>query len=132
MFASLDEPIWKAKRRAEELIRQGLIAKHCYLRGHQYQIVDGRVVIVDEYTGRFLADRNWKHGLHQAVRRAGQRPAERYGVEGAGWICRVHGVPPSNWRKRASPRTQSFSTLSMLRPGPPCALHRRGVTAGTA
>jgi len=61
------EPRVFATRRAEELIRQGLIAKHCYLRGHQYQIVDGRVVIVDEYTGRFLPDRNWEHGLHQAV-----------------------------------------------------------------
>jgi len=66
-FAALDEPIWKARRRAEELIRTALIARHIYLRGHQYQIVDGRVVIVDEYTGRFLADRNWEHGLHQAV-----------------------------------------------------------------
>jgi preprotein translocase subunit SecA len=35
--------------------------------GRQYQIVDGKVVIVDEYTGRFLADRSWEHGLHQAV-----------------------------------------------------------------
>jgi preprotein translocase subunit SecA len=25
------------------------------------------VVIVDEYTGRFLPDRSWEHGLHQAV-----------------------------------------------------------------
>jgi preprotein translocase subunit SecA len=66
-FAALEHPIWKARRRAAELVRQGLVAKHCYLRGHQYQIVDGRVVIVDEYTGRFLADRNWEHGLHQAV-----------------------------------------------------------------
>jgi preprotein translocase subunit SecA len=24
-------------------------------------------MIVDEYTGRFLADRNWEHGLHQSV-----------------------------------------------------------------
>jgi preprotein translocase subunit SecA len=66
-FAAMDQPIWKARRRAEELIRQALIARHCYLRGHQYQVVDGRVVIVDEYTGRFLPDRNWEHGLHQAV-----------------------------------------------------------------
>ncbi len=67
MFAQADEPIWKARRRAEELIRQALIARHCYLKGHQYQIVDGRIVIVDEYTGRLLPDRNWEHGLHQAV-----------------------------------------------------------------
>ncbi len=65
--AQAEEPIFKAKRRAEELVRQALVARHCYLRGHQYQIVDGRVVIVDEYTGRFLPDRNWEHGLHQSV-----------------------------------------------------------------
>jgi preprotein translocase subunit SecA len=61
------EPIWKATRRAEELVRQALVARHCYLSGQQYQIVDGKVVIVDEYTGRFLPDRSWEHGLHQAV-----------------------------------------------------------------
>lgn len=61
------ESIWGARRRAEELVRQALVARHCYLRGRQYQVVDGRVVIVDEYTGRFLADRSWEHGLHQAV-----------------------------------------------------------------
>ncbi len=67
LFDGLDGAIWRATRRAEELVRQGLVARHCYRRGHQYQVVDGRVVIVDEYTGRFLADRSWEHGLHQAV-----------------------------------------------------------------
>jgi preprotein translocase subunit SecA len=67
MCAELEDPIWRASRRAEELVKQALVARHCYLAGHQYQIVDGRVVIVDEYTGRFLADRSWEHGLHQAV-----------------------------------------------------------------
>ncbi|HMN42395.1 MAG TPA: hypothetical protein PKE29_16255 [Phycisphaerales bacterium] len=67
MSNALDEPIWRATRRAEELVRMALVARHCYLHGHQYQIVDGRVVIVDEYTGRFLPDRSWEHGLHQSV-----------------------------------------------------------------
>ncbi len=67
MSQRFDEPIWRATRRAEELVRQALVARHCYHHGHQYQIVDGRVVIVDEYTGRFLPDRSWEHGLHQAV-----------------------------------------------------------------
>jgi len=67
MSFRLDNPIWRATRRAEELVRQALIARHCYRNGHQYQVVDGRIVIVDEYTGRFLADRNWEHGLHQSV-----------------------------------------------------------------
>ena len=67
MFKQLDDPIWRATRRAKELVRTALVARHCYLPGQQYQIVDGRVVIVDEFTGRFLADRSWEHGLHQAV-----------------------------------------------------------------
>jgi preprotein translocase subunit SecA len=67
LASHLELPIWRATRRAEELVRQALVAQHCYLHGHQYQIVDGRVVIVDEYTGRFLPDRSWEHGLHQAV-----------------------------------------------------------------
>jgi preprotein translocase subunit SecA len=67
IFAALEQPIWKAQRRAEELVRQALVARHCYLHGKQYQIVDGKVMIVDEYTGRFLPDRQWEHGLHQSV-----------------------------------------------------------------
>jgi preprotein translocase subunit SecA len=66
-LAQTQSPIWKATRRAEELVRQALVAHHCYLNGQQYQIVEGKVVIVDEYTGRFLPDRSWEHGLHQAV-----------------------------------------------------------------
>jgi preprotein translocase subunit SecA len=71
MFAQLlgrgGSAIWRAHRRGEELIRQALVAKHCYVRQSQYQIVEGKIVIVDEYTGRFLPDRSWEHGLHQAV-----------------------------------------------------------------
>ncbi|MBL8963673.1 MAG: hypothetical protein KF787_05695 [Phycisphaeraceae bacterium] len=66
-WSEFTEPIWKAARRAEELIRQALVARHCYVRGRQYEVVEGKVVIVDEYTGRFLPDRSWEHGLHQAV-----------------------------------------------------------------
>lgn len=67
IFETMPEPIWKAPRRAEELVRQALIAKCCYIHGKQYQTVDGKIMIVDEYTGRFLQDRQWEHGLHQAV-----------------------------------------------------------------
>lgn len=66
-LVSTGEPIWRATRRAEELVRQALVARHCYRHGQHYHIVDGRVVIVDEYTGRFLPDRSWEHGLHQSV-----------------------------------------------------------------
>ena len=62
-----DDEQWATARRGEELVRQALVAQHCYIRGRQYEIVDGCVVIVDEYTGRFLPDRSWEHGLHQSV-----------------------------------------------------------------
>ena len=66
-LASSGDPIWRATRRAEELVRQALVAKYCYKFGQQYHIVEDQIVIVDEYTGRFLPDRSWEHGLHQAV-----------------------------------------------------------------
>ncbi|MGH7133185.1 MAG: hypothetical protein ACREJO_14725 [Phycisphaerales bacterium] len=67
LITDCPEPIWRADRRALELIRQALVAGHCYKKGAHYLIADGRIVIVDEYTGRVLTDRNWEHGLHQAV-----------------------------------------------------------------
>lgn len=67
MIEPLTDAVWLAPRRAEELVKQALVARHCYLHGQQYHVVDGRVVIVDEYTGRFMPDRSWEHGLHQAV-----------------------------------------------------------------
>ncbi len=66
-LAGSGDPIWRATRRAQELVRQALVAKHCYKHGQQYHIVEDQIVIVDEYTGRFLPDRSWEHGLHQAV-----------------------------------------------------------------
>ncbi|MFT3686666.1 MAG: hypothetical protein QM783_17395 [Phycisphaerales bacterium] len=67
LIEPLADAVWRAPRRTEELVLQALVARHCYLHGQQYHVVDGRVVIVDEYTGRFMPDRSWEHGLHQAV-----------------------------------------------------------------
>lgn len=62
-----EHPVWRAFRRREELVEQALVAECCYHRGEHYQIVEDKIVIVDEYTGRFMPDRQWQHGLHQAV-----------------------------------------------------------------
>jgi preprotein translocase subunit SecA len=59
--------IWRAARRRQELVEQALVAQHCYSEGQHYQIMEDQVMIVDEYTGRFMQDRQWQHGLHQAV-----------------------------------------------------------------
>ena len=67
LLADDDHAIWHAARRREELVEQALVAEHCYHLGVHYQVVEDQVVIVDEYTGRFMQDRQWQHGLHQAV-----------------------------------------------------------------
>lgn len=58
---------WRAPERRTELVRQALVAREFYLPGRQYVVVDGKVVIVDEFTGRQMAQRTWRQGLHQAV-----------------------------------------------------------------
>jgi len=59
---------WKGKRRREELVTQALCALHCYVRDEQYLVGDDqKVQIIDEFTGRIMADRSWRHGLHQAI-----------------------------------------------------------------
>ncbi|MBI2513879.1 MAG: hypothetical protein HYV96_18065 [Opitutae bacterium] len=49
------------------LVVQALQARHFFLRDKQYVISDGRVIIVDESTGRMMPGRSWQLGLHQAV-----------------------------------------------------------------
>jgi preprotein translocase subunit SecA len=59
---------WKGKRRREELVTQALVGQHCFIRDEQYLVDDkGKVQIIDESTGRVMADRSWRHGLHQAI-----------------------------------------------------------------
>lgn len=62
-----EHAIWQAFRRREELVEQAIAAATCYQLGQHYQIVEDRITIVDEYTGRFEHDRQWQHGLHQAI-----------------------------------------------------------------
>jgi preprotein translocase subunit SecA len=44
-----------------------LRAKEFYKRDVEYLVTDGKVVIVDEFTGRLMPGRRWSDGLHQAV-----------------------------------------------------------------
>lgn len=59
--------IWRGEWRRIEFVEQALIAKEFYQRGKQYVLQDGKVVIVDEFTGRLMPNRTWRQGLHQAV-----------------------------------------------------------------
>jgi preprotein translocase subunit SecA len=62
-----DDWIWRVPRASEELIVQALSARYLYRRDKHYIVTDGKVQIVDEYTGRVMADRSWEHGLHQMI-----------------------------------------------------------------
>ena len=58
---------WNAERRREEVVTQALSAVHLFKRDKHYLVRDGKVQIVDEHTGRVMADRSWERGLHQLI-----------------------------------------------------------------
>ncbi len=58
---------WSTKSRVEYLLRQSIIAKEFYKLNKQYIVQDGKIVIVDEKTGRIMNSRSWSGGLHQAI-----------------------------------------------------------------
>ena len=68
--AQLAEPyggVWIGPKRREELVRRALSALYLFHRDKQYLVRAGKVQIVDEYTGRVMADRSWERGLHQMI-----------------------------------------------------------------
>ena len=58
---------WRAASWRELLLRQALSALHLYLRDQHYILAEGKVQIVDESSGRVMADRSWEQGLHQMI-----------------------------------------------------------------
>jgi preprotein translocase subunit SecA len=48
-------------------LEQAMRAKYLFQRNKDYVVQGGRVIIVDEFTGRLMAGRRWSDGLHQAV-----------------------------------------------------------------
>jgi preprotein translocase subunit SecA len=49
------------------LIEQSLRAHVVFEREKDYVVMEGKVIIVDEFTGRLMHGRQWSDGLHQAV-----------------------------------------------------------------
>ncbi|NWK55878.1 prepilin peptidase [Verrucomicrobiaceae bacterium N1E253] len=62
-----DVPLWRCPQRRKQMILLALEAREFFVLGTQYIIEDGKVVIVDESTGRPMPDRSWKLGLHQIM-----------------------------------------------------------------
>ncbi|MCK5171941.1 MAG: preprotein translocase subunit SecA [Planctomycetes bacterium] len=49
------------------MLEQGLRAHVTFEKEKDYVVIDGKVIIVDEFTGRLMHGRQWSDGLHQAV-----------------------------------------------------------------
>jgi preprotein translocase subunit SecA len=49
------------------LLEQSLRAHVAFEKEKDYVVMDGKVIIVDEFTGRLMHGRQWSDGLHQAV-----------------------------------------------------------------
>ena len=55
------------RRPFEHLVEQALRAEQVYERDREYLLMDNKVCIVDEFTGRVMPDRSWSLGMHQAI-----------------------------------------------------------------
>jgi preprotein translocase subunit SecA len=65
----LDRPedITPEQARLLGYLEQSMRAQFLFKRNKDYVVQGGRVIIVDEFTGRMMAGRRWSDGLHQAV-----------------------------------------------------------------
>jgi len=61
------EDISPEQARMMGYLEQALKAQFLYRRNKDYLVQAGKVVIVDEFTGRLMPGRRWSEGLHQAV-----------------------------------------------------------------
>ena len=59
--------VWRGRGRRDHLIDQALSGLYLFNRDTHYMVQDAKVQIVDEYTGRTMADRSWERGLHQMI-----------------------------------------------------------------
>ena len=59
--------VWAMTLRREELALRALSALHLYVLDEHYLIREGKVQVIDEFTGRVMADRSWGQGLHQLI-----------------------------------------------------------------
>jgi len=60
-------PYWVGRVRCLELVHQALTALHLFDIDKHYLVDDGKIMIIDEHTGRVMADRTWERGLHQLI-----------------------------------------------------------------
>lgn len=58
---------WQGQERARELVQQALYAMHLLVRDQHYVVREGKVVLVDELTGRLAEQRTLSLGMQQVL-----------------------------------------------------------------
>ncbi|MDW4496653.1 translocase [Sulfitobacter sp. D35] len=66
-MAEEDEGAFRVAVIREHAVTQALAAAHVFRLDEHYIVRGGKVMIVDEFTGRTMADRSWSDGLHQMI-----------------------------------------------------------------
>ena len=61
------EDVTPEQARLRGYLEQAMRAQFLFHRNKEYLVQAGKVVIVDEFTGRLMPGRRWSDGLHQAV-----------------------------------------------------------------
>ncbi|HKJ38370.1 MAG TPA: hypothetical protein VJ972_06315, partial [Anaerolineales bacterium] len=61
------EDVTPQQARIRGYLEQALRAQYLFKRNKEYLVQAGKVVIVDDFTGRLMPGRRWSDGLHQAV-----------------------------------------------------------------
>jgi preprotein translocase subunit SecA len=59
--------IREARKARDELVSHALSALHLFKINQHYVVVDGKIQIIDEFTGCIAEGRSWQHGLHQLI-----------------------------------------------------------------
>ena len=59
--------LWQGPRLREDAVHQALVALRRFRRDVDYIVEAGKVLIVDENTGRVMPDRSWERGLQQLI-----------------------------------------------------------------
>lgn len=58
---------WTGTIRKNEMIRRAVSALHLFDLDKDYLVRDGKVQIIDAFTGRVMPDRSWEQGLQQLI-----------------------------------------------------------------
>jgi preprotein translocase subunit SecA len=61
------QTLWTGTIRKNEMIRRALAALNLYELDKDYLLRDGKVQIIDPFTGRVMPDRSWEQGLQQLI-----------------------------------------------------------------